>query len=210
MTTIITRLYPDTATAEAVADALRAEKFRARDFDVVSDAGTHGSVAAHLAAAGVTADNAAAYAPRIEGGAVLVVVRADFNPVGAARLAQSIVDANDPMVIGLTNENVYLRKEMSADKKPNFHVLTDHPRFLSSDMGAGRPQRRLVSEMFGLPLLSSRPRKPSAIAGGAHMSYRLLPIPLLSEHSRKRSVMPGGHLFTRAMGLRMTAPRRGS
>lgn len=209
MTTIITRLYPDVSVAEAVADTLRDKKFRARDFDVVSGAGPHESVAAHLAAVGVTADNAAAYTPRIENGAALVVVRADFNPVGAARLARTIVDAHSPIVIGLTNENVYIRKEMGAEKRPNFHILTDHPRFLSSDMGAGRQQRRLVSEVFGLPLLTSHRKERSAIAGGAHMSYRLLPIPLLSEHSRKLSVIPGGHLFTRAMGMRMIAPRRG-
>lgn len=210
MTTIITRLYPDAAKAESVADALKAGKIPGRDIDVISGAGDHGSVKDRLTEAGVTEGNADAYAARIEGGNALVVVRAGFNPRGAALTARKIVDDHDPMDLGLEDENVYVQKEMRDKAGLGIpKVLRDHPLMLSSDMATHRMDRLLVSQTLGLPLLKKHRSRRSAIEGGAHMSYRFLPIPLLSEHKRTNSVIHGGYLITKAMGMRMISPRRG-
>jgi hypothetical protein len=89
-----------------------------------------------------------------------VVVRAPFNPVGAARSAIDIVDATPSVGVGLANENHYIRQK--ARSELFLSVLTDHPLMFASDGREGR-DRGLISDALGMRLLSSSRTKTSAM-----------------------------------------------
>jgi hypothetical protein len=157
MTTIITRLYPDAATAQSVAAHLSAAGHPARTMDVIT---AGGDLHARLAAAGVSDVAAAAYAGGIGGGGALVVVRAPFNPIGAARSAIDIVDSTPSVGVGLANENMYRRERAKSELYVS--VLTDHPRIFSSTVQEGR-DRGLISDALGMRLLSKPKTRTSAM-----------------------------------------------
>jgi hypothetical protein len=157
MTTIITRLYADAAKADHVAGRLRAAGHGAGTIDVI---GAGGDLHGRLAAAGVGAAAAAAYAGGIASGGSLVVVRAPFNPIGAARNAMMIVDDTPSVAVGLESENVYVRHRPEGSRF--LSILSDHPRIFASDAMEGR-KRGLASEAFGIRTLSARKTKTSAM-----------------------------------------------
>lgn len=205
MTTIITRLYADTRTAEKVVDELKAGDIPARGIDLIADAGEHGSVKARMVDAHVPEDSAAKYAPHVEGGNALVVVRAEFTPVGAARAAKKIVNAHPSIDAGVEDEDYYITKAMPKEHAPS--ILKDHPRFLSGDMDPGKPRRGLISPIFGLPLLTRHRKRRSVMEDHRHVSTRILPMDLVTRHPRKPSVMQGGYKFSEALGLPTVTPR---
>lgn len=205
MTTIISRLYNDPAAAEAVVSALRAKGYPAHTVDLI--AGSAGAAA--IRAAGVGAASAAAYAERIATGKALVVVRAAFNPIGAARDAMRIVDSFDPLHVAGAVPDDYVVEPLRDDLY-QLSILHDHPRFLSPDATAlsGRPHP-LASEVFGLRLLSPHKTRMSAIKGGRFMSGWFFPLPLLSRKRSGTRVIPGGGTpFSTRFGLRLLSPRR--
>jgi len=203
MTTIVSRLYASKAKAQAVADALRAEGFPASIVDVI-EAGA-GDTAAAIRAARVPAASAATYAAQMSaGGKALVVCRAPFNPIGAARRAMQIVDSHDPLRSGIADEDAYVAEEIRTDYM--LSVLTDHPRFFSMDIIPGSDLvRGPISNAFGIPLLSRR-KRDSAMRGGGFMSTKFLPFPLLTRGRRTTSAIAGGALITQ--GLMPTVARR--
>lgn len=197
MTTIVSRLYASKSKAQAVADALHAEGFPAAIVDVI-EAGA-GDTAAAIRAARVPAASAAIYAGQMSaGGKALVVCRAPFNPIGAARLAMQIVDAHDPLRSGVADENAYVSEAARSDLY--LSVLTDHPRFFSMDMIPGADLARgLISNAFGIPLLSRGRRADLAMRGGGYMSTKFLPFPLLTRGRRANSAIAGGRLITEGL-----------
>ena len=84
MTTIITRLYKDLATAQGVASDLTSAGHLAGNIAVISRDGA-GTDEARMLEARVPKASVAAYAPGIAKGAALLVVRAPFAPIGTAR-----------------------------------------------------------------------------------------------------------------------------
>ena len=197
MTTIITRLYKDRKTADGVASQLADAGFRARDYDVIDGSGGH--VAERLSAAKVPARSAEAYAGPIGSGNALVVVRAEFNPRGAALMAREIVDGTEWIDAGVAKQDVYLRVEPELEMR--LSILRDHRRFLSSDMDPERQavRRRSASSTFGIPLLSKHRETRSAKAGGGYMTAALMP--LLSHKERRISVLPeGGPILSSRLG----------
>jgi hypothetical protein len=190
MTTIITRLYPDTAAAETVAAALVARGHRPGNIEIVA---AGGDTAARLKAARVGAQSAAAYAPHIERGAALVVYRAPFAPLGTARDGIRTVDGFAALDAGVADENAYIRE--SADVGIAGKVMTDHPLFMTRKGSIG-PGRTIAG---GRATTSSRPRD-SAIRGGAFISTKLLPFPLLKRKREARSAMQGGGFMTGMFG----------
>ena len=214
MTTVISRLYADADTADAVVSKVRDIGISARDIDVLSKSGAD-NLATAIEAAQVDGDAAARYAAAMDANSRLVVVRAGFNPVGAALQAIGIADAAGPVDAGIENENVYRRSEMRPDYRRS-SVMKDSPRFLTGDLTWSgtvseqmgwrllRPHRERRSVIHGgrfmskrilpFPLLSKKRRKSSVISGGRHMSTRLMPFPLLSKHKDRLSVVRGGSL----------------
>jgi hypothetical protein len=196
MTTIITRLYADTAAAKAAADDLIGRGHSADYIDIIARDG-NGSVIDRIRAARVNARAAAAYAGPVTDGNVLVVVQAPFNPVGAARHAIRALDRHPSIKVGVENENEYIREQPRIEVQGS--ILRDHPLFMSHDMAAR--DRGTVSSAFGLRTLSPQKTKTSAIAGGRHMSKMFWPMPLLSKSRVKTSAMRGDWQLSRMFGI---------
>lgn len=188
MTTIITRLYKDDATAKAVTSGLSDAGFPEKTFDMIGGSGDAGEA---MAKAQVPETSAAAYAPLVSQGNKLVVVRAPFVPFGAAKQAQSIVDSQPTVDAGIENENVFVSDELPEEMR-NTSILRDHPRFLTS---AKRPRPTTISEALGIRLLSSPRKRTSAVGQEGHWSTPIAPIPLIDSNPRKSSVFSGTRRF---------------
>jgi hypothetical protein len=194
MTTIITRLYPDTATARAVAGALTASGHAVDTVEVIARDGA-ADVASRMRAARVHPDAAALYAPAVTGGATLLVVRAPFAPMGAARHAMKVVDRTPSIKVGVGDENAYIREQPTVAMRDN--LLHGHPLVMSN------PHRSLPhGHILGSnPILSPRTRR-SAIAGGRHMSRMFWPMRLVSARAKEgTSAIQGGWLFSSMFGI---------
>ena len=109
MTTIITRLYADTATAQSVVAALVAKGIDQGSIQVIASAD-----ATAMTAARTDATSAAAYAAAMTGGQALVVVEAGFNPQGAARKAMQVVARTPSINVGLADEDNYVQENMDS------------------------------------------------------------------------------------------------
>jgi hypothetical protein len=186
MTTIITRLYKDMATAQGVASALTQAGHAADTVDVISRDGD-GGAEARMIAARVPKASAAAYAPGVGKGAALLVVRAPFAPIGTARHAMHVVNRTPAIDAGVANEDVYIREQ--ASPQSDGKVLQGTVFYMSN------PHRSLAhGHILGSnPIVASRPRS-SAIAGGAYMSTKFWPMKLLSA-------IRGGMLISSIFGL---------
>ncbi len=206
MTTIISRLYNDTATAEAVVAALRAEGFPDDTLNLIS--GGDASAPDRMAEARVGAASAAAYAGKLSAGKALVVVRAPFNPIGAARLAMQTVNRFHPVAVAGAVPDDYVEEPLSDDLI--LSVLPGSPLMLSPDLSsASRRSYGLVSDAFGIRLLSPRRPHRSAIRGGAYMSTKFLPFPLLTrQRPHNSAIKGGGTLFSTLLGLPLVSRRR--
>lgn len=192
MTTIITRLYEDAATARAAADALLNNGHDASTIDII--AGAEGTEA-HMKAARVNPDSAAAYAPAVEAGKALLVVRAPFAPIGTARNAMRVVDRFASIKVGVENEDEYIREAASIAASGS--ILADHPLLMSNKF------RRLGhGHILGSnPIKPSRPRT-SAIRGGGFMSTKFWPMRLVSANAKRgNSVLRGGWLLSKSFGI---------
>ena len=192
MTTIITRLYEDTATARGVADALLNNGHDAGTIDILSG---EDATVARMTAARVSADAAEAYAPMAAAGKALLIVRAPFAPIGTARNAMRTVDKVASIKVGVADENFYIRETASVETRGS--VMTDHPFFMSNK------HRRLGhGHILGSnPIKPSRPRT-SAIKGGAYMSTKFWPMRLVSSNAKQgTSAIRGGWLISKSFGL---------
>jgi hypothetical protein len=196
MTTIITRLYPDAATAGTVVKALTATGL---DGDVIDVITAEEGAADRMRAARVAPSAAAAYARAMTGGQALLVVRAPFAPMGIARKALNIVDRTPSIDAGVEEQDRYIREV--PDMNRTSRVMDTHPFFMSN------PHAKLShGRVFGRGLSADRPRT-SAIAGGAYMSTKFWPMKLVSTGRRAHSAMTGNWQFSSMLGLSTTIQR---
>ena len=164
MTTIITRLYANTAAAQAAVNDLKGGGHSEEYVFVIGKDGD-GTVAGRMVAARVNAKSVAIYAAHVAKGAALVVVQAPFNPIGAARHAMRVLDKHPSMSVGVADENEYVREQPRVEIHGN--ILRDHPLFMVNKHAGLK--HGTISGAFGLRLLSARGTKTSAIAGGGFM-----------------------------------------
>jgi hypothetical protein len=192
MTTIITRLYKDMATAQGVAAELKAAGHDAGTIDVIAKDG-EGSAAERMAKARVPAASAAAYGPGIGKGNALLVVQAPFAPIGTARHAMRVVNRTAAIDMGVADEDHYIREQARADKSGM--ILQGTVFYMSN------PHRSLFhGHIMGKnPISAARPRT-SAIKGGAYMSTKFWPMKLLSA-PKERSSAGSGYLFSAMFGI---------
>jgi hypothetical protein len=193
MTTIITRLYKDLATAQAVAAELSLAGHDSATIDVIGRDG-EGNAEARMAEARVPRASAAAYAGGVAKGAALLVVRAPFAPMGTARHAMRVVNRTPAIDVGLADEDVYIREQPRLEKTGK--VLPGTVFYMSN------PHRSLThGHIFGKnPLIASKPRT-SAISGGAYMSTKFWPGKLLSAPKERTSAIRGGMLISSIFGI---------
>jgi hypothetical protein len=186
MTTIISRLYADPAVAAEVAGRLAAAGFPAQTYDLLAADSDLAGLPGRITAARVRARAAATYADRLASGGAMIVVRAPFSPIGAARQAMEIVDQAASVDICRAVQNDYQSEQ--PDGRLFLSVLTDHPRFLSQDLRPGYSSAYgPVTELFGMRILSRRKPRTSAIAGGGFMSRLFWPMPLITRNRKARS-----------------------
>ena len=193
MTTIITRLYKDMATAQGVATELTSAGHVAGNIDVISRDGA-GTAEARMLEARVPKASAAAYAPGVAKGAALLVVRAPFAPMGTARHAIRVVNRTPAINVGLEDEDVYIREHPKVETEGK--ILQGTVFYMSN------PHRRAGhGHILGAnPILPAKPRT-SAISGGAYMSTKFWPMKLVSARKEKSSAIQGGMLFSSIFGI---------
>lgn len=196
MTTIITRLYPDAATAGTVVNALRSIGLGDDTIDVIT---ASDGAAAQMRAARVAPSTADTYAGAMTGGQALLVVRAPFAPMGIARKALNTVNATASIDAGVEEQDRYIREQ--PDMTRANRVMKDHRFFMTN------PHSRLShGRVFGRGLSADRPRT-SAISGGAYMSTKFWPMKLVSTGRQARSAMSGHWQFSSLLGLATTIQR---
>ncbi|MEM6621763.1 MAG: hypothetical protein AAF674_06005 [Pseudomonadota bacterium] len=137
MTTVITRLYQDQNTADAVAADLAGAGFPANIYQTIA----HGDdTMGRITGAEVPANSAGLYAPLVDQGNVLLVVRAPVTPFGAAKMAMEIVDRQPSVEAGVENDNEYVgfdKNELNRELRIMhghwgdflFPLLAPHSRF---------------------------------------------------------------------------------
>jgi hypothetical protein len=193
MTTIITRLYKDLATAQGVASALTSAGHDAGTIDVISRDGA-GEAEARMIEARVPRASAAAYAAGVAKGGALLVVRAPFAPMGTARHAIRVVNKTPAISVGLADEDVYIREQPTIEidgkvlQGTVFYMSNPHRNFSHGHI------------LGSNPILPAKPRS-SAIRGGAHMSTKFWPGKLLSARKERSSAIRGGMLISSIFGI---------
>jgi hypothetical protein len=195
MTTIITRLYPDAATADAVVKDLLADGHASDTIDIIPA----GAGVAALRAARVGTAAARAYAEAMTGGRTLVVVRAPFAPMGTARNAIRVVNRRASIDVGLASQDEYIRERPGPMVSNN--ILTDHPLVMSNPYS--RPWH---GRIFGRGVIESRPRS-SAMRGGGHVSTRFWPMKLITTGRSTTSARRTGWQLSKLFGLPTIIPR---
>jgi hypothetical protein len=215
MTTVVSRLFADAATADAAVAALRAQGHPPGNIDIIAKGP---QAAERIAAARVSQDAAAKYAAKLDGGRALVVVRAPFTPLGAALNAIETIDRFESVNAGVADQNAYIRESPSS-RFFGLSILKGSPLLLTTKLPPGRlllsskdAARRdagigTISSKLGLRLLSRERLRRSAIHGGAYMSRKFLPFPLLKRHSDRLSVIRGGTVFSNALALPLLTRR---
>ena len=193
MTTIITRLYADSATAQAAANDLM-ERGHSDDYINIITRDGDGSPAERMKAARVAAASAAAYGPHVARGAALLVVQAPFNPVGAARHAMRVLAKHKALDAGVADENEYIRELPKVETSGK--VMHGTVFFMSNPL---RPTAH--GHIFGTRLISARKERTSAMRGGGYMSTKFWPMKLVSAPKERNSAIPGGFLFSSMFGL---------
>lgn len=203
MTTIITRLFPDEATAQSAVDRLVYRGMPRRDCKVIVGGDKAPSM---MARAQVHESAIGAYASHLSNGRAVVVVSATYKPLGAARLTREILAKYDVVDCGDIVEES--NPPWTPERAPS--VMKDHPLFLSVP-GLEAPSH--ISAMFGMPLLKQHKAKRSLMSGSRRMSRMFWPMPLISQKRNARSAMRGGRHMSRLfwpMPLISKGPRRKS
>jgi hypothetical protein len=192
MTTVITRLYADRQTAEGVAHRLTGAGLSAETIDIF-DNRTGGVRELRVAKLGPA--NARAHHQALAQGGALLVVRAPFNPIGAARAIKDMVAEVPSIAVpgGIPNE--YVREQAGH---AYLHILKDHPKFFSQDLEfLDSRARGLVSHAFGFRTLSPLRERTSAVGRSR---------PILGAKPRsggvKTSAIRGGWRFSDMIGWR--------
>lgn len=222
MTQVITRLFADAEGAQSAYDRLRFKGVPAREMDVIT-AGDEAT--AEMEAARVHPSAMDGYGKGLASGGAVLVVRATYRPLGAAKLTRDILAKRDTIDVPGVEDDFFAPTPIEK----RLSILTEHPHILTVDgipqprgnitgqfgmkMLTGRKPKdnlmahdKRMSRMFWpMPLLSTKQRKSSVYSGGRHMSQAFWPMPLVSKGPRSKSVIPGGALpFSRALGLRTT------
>jgi len=193
MTTIITRLYPDQAAADAAMASLLEIGQDKGTIRIITGQGSEETSNA-MRAARVGAVAIAAYSKAMTGAQALLVVQAPFNPIGTARNAIRVLVTHPAMDVGLANEDVYLREYPAA--RVSDSILTKHPLLMSN------PFRQMPhGRIFGNDPIIRGKSRTSAMRGGGFMSRFFWPMKLVSDAKPRTSAISGTWLFSSKLGL---------
>jgi hypothetical protein len=171
MSEVASRLYANTASAQAAADALREAGYRAHELTILSppsgkDTAARDSVYASARAAGVFKSRAATLADGVMNGRTAVVCRARFWD---GVLTREILDDFNPVDKGDTSGST---SSSEAEAAP----LSD---MLGLRVLGGRGD--FFSNLFGLPTLARSQRGKAGLAGSSGPYKPVIPMPTLSN-----------------------------
>jgi hypothetical protein len=202
MTTIISRVYADEATAQAAANKLAIKGIPRNSCHII----THGDAAETLMErAQVHASAMKSYSKLLAAGNAVLVVQATFKPLGAASLTREILSKTDPIDAGKLTDD--FKVSWQPDKSPS--IMKDHPHMLSIK---GMQPRGTITSAFGMPMLKKHNAKRS-VSTGKRMSRMFWPMKLVSKKARSSSVIKGGRQMSKMFWptrLLSTGPRRKS
>ncbi|WP_299724661.1 hypothetical protein [uncultured Tateyamaria sp.] len=193
MTTIISRVFPDKASADKAGDRLIYRGVPARDCMVISTQDDE-KLAADMDAALIDDSAKKAYAKAVKSGNAVLVIHATYKPLTAATIVRETLAKYDTIDVGDVVDDYYVPDGPRSAPR----VLGNHPLFLTV-----RPKRtgyrgRPITPGFGFRLLSARKERTSAIRGGGFKSRMFWPTPLLSKKQRKKSVISGGRYMSKS------------
>lgn len=222
MTTIFTRLYPNPNVAGGVRDRLYRAGFSRHSMRVVTRQPDEevSDIKLRIDRARVPDREASVYAESVVNGNALLIVAADYRPLGAAKAGRRLLEGTGALPCNVEAEE--FRVATLPDHAP--YVLKDHPRFLTAPPDTDHTGGPL-SDQFGFSMVASqrrgnsaieggkqilpfftltRNRKAnSAIKGGSHVSRAFWPMKLVTGNPRRSSVIRGGgHPFSRLLGWR--------
>ena len=193
MTTIITRIYADKATATAVAAALKDLGLDDDEVAVVDG----GDAGARLRSLRVSDMDAGSIAASVAQGHPAVVVAASFNPVGIALKATRIMDAHHP--VAATER--YIAEDYSPSTRSNLYPAGTYFMSIPPEYSGG-PSHGHVFTLWGL--VSRNVNKTSAAGRARH----ILPFGTLKQKSGGLSVTrDGGWRLSTMLGIPMIAGR---
>lgn len=222
MTTVISRVFPDKASAKKASQRLEFRGLPARACMIIADV-EEDAMWSKMDAARIDDSARQPYAKAIAAGQAVLVVHATYKPLTAATIVRDTLAKLDTVNVGDVVEDFFVPDGPQKAQS----VLKDHPLFLtvrasrtgysggpvtrglgfrmtkphkarhSADAGGGFKSRAF----WPMPLLSTKTRKSSVISGDRHMSKAFWPMALLSSKSGSTSVIKGGDLpFSRALG----------
>jgi hypothetical protein len=204
MTTLITRLYRTLDEAEAARKALRSDGCPSSAISLLSKEASHsGHDLAAIQEAGVYPSAAALYAPHVEEGASLLVVRAPF---GAAVRTHEILDDFPALDVGVSPVDAYVESHPSPrrSKDASATLLDSDLLFLSEDL---MPPALLkdgwtFSHYLGLPLLTDWMPTRGALLSGRSTISSYFGLPLLTKRQTPRArLLKSETPFSSALGL---------
>ena len=193
MTTIITRIYADKATAQAVAAALKDLGLDDDEVAVVDG----GDAVARLRALRVSPGDAAGIAASVAKGHPAVVVAAPFNPRGIALRATRTMDAHHP--VAATER--YIAEDYRPSGRSNLYPAGTYFMSIPLEHSGGLSHGHALS-LWGL--VSRNVNKTSAAGRARH----ILPFGMLKQKSGGLSVIrDGGWRLSTMFGIPMVASR---
>lgn len=192
MPTIITRLYKDKATAQAVVDSLDEAEHHAWSADI-SSAKDSSNISKKLKAAGLGSKAVEAYSKHAKDKRALLIINAGFSPDGGTRRLIDAVDAHPALDIGSAEQNRYIGEDTTSG----------HGKIFTGTFFMTNPSRHLSSRrLFKSKLLTGGP-SASVMKGRAHFSTKILPFKLLTAPKNKSSAMSRKMLVSSKIGFPM-------
>lgn len=187
MTTIISRVFPDKASAQKATERLVFRGVPSRDCWIITTQ-DDAALKQKLEAAQVDESARPAYAKAVKAGQALLVVHATYKPLTAATIVRETLAKMDTVDVGKVVDDYFVPD--GPQSAPS--VLREHPLFLTVRASRSRPSHGLISKGWGFSMLSARKTRGSAMSGGRFMSRAFWPMPLLSKKLRSKSVIHGG------------------
>ncbi|MFK7745290.1 MAG: PucR family transcriptional regulator [Roseobacter sp.] len=205
MTQVITRYFESASKTLAAKRTLQFERVPRKDLLVYTEA--KGLVDA-LTAEHVDPETAKAYAERLKKGGAVLLVRATYRPLGAAKLARQVTAAMGPADMGGLTEEVYVKDRPAKAAS----ILNEHPLFLSRSKDRSSAGHYMAD--FPIPLISRR--KPAdTFAFPRHARMASWPIGLLLPGTTRYGrfpfdfLIPGHkHQASKPIGLLLPGNKR--
>lgn len=202
MTQVITRYFETEEKTRSVRKTLELEGFPRKALRVFTDPK---SVVDALTAEHVDPATAKAYADRLKSGGAVLLAKATFKPLGAAKLTRQVTADMGAVDMGDLSQEVYVKDKPGQTDS----VLTDHPLFLSRKKGAPRRKgnymadwpiplisRRKPADEFGFPRHARMANWPIGLLLSGSKRYGRFPFDLLIPGQKYMAKFPFGHLVS--------------